>query len=596
MEAQWHRSTLEERKAMRPHGRVALTAGDVAARLRAGSVSPNVQGSLHPVGGAMPVKVHLALAKALRDIGIDTMFGLIGDANLYMVDAFVRECGGRFVGAANEAGAVQMALGHAQVIGGVAVATVTHGPGLTNALTSMVEGVKASLPVLLLVGDTPVDDRDHLQKVAQREFIVATGAGFEQLRAPETLAADLASAWRRAVIERRPVVLNMPIEFQWREVEYVRPDAFVTRSRAFEGSGSEMDEAIGIIAAAKRPIVLAGRGAAEHRAEAAIARLADRIGAPLSTTLLGKGLFAGHPFNIGIFGTLSHELASEVIAQSDCVIAFGASLNRYTTDDRRLLAGKRVIHLNAERAHLGRFATPDAALAGDLEKTADAMVTWLDEAEIPSSGVATQELRDRLAAFRLPAKSQGKPRAGTVDMRRALQRLDAAMPVDRIFVTDAGRYVLESWVTIGVAAPRSFVFTVAFGSIGLGLGEAIGASLAASGRPTLLVAGDGGFMLGCLTELRTAVRERCDVVIVVLNDGSYGAEHVQFRRKGMDPTLSMLDMPDFAPVATALGAVGLTVRDDDDLEQAMQAIATRDRSLPLLIDVKLDPDCIPFPH
>jgi thiamine pyrophosphate-dependent acetolactate synthase large subunit-like protein len=544
----------------------------------------------------MTVRVHLALARALRDIGVDTMFGLIGDANLYMVDAFVRECGGRFVGAANEAGAVQMALGHAQVTGKVAVATVTHGPGLTNALTSMVEGVKASVPVLLLVGDTPVDDRDHLQKVAQREFIAATGAGFEQLRAPETLAADLATAWRRAAIERRPVALNMPIEFQWREVDFVRPDAFVPQDRPFEGSGPEMDKAIGIIAAAKRPIVLAGRGAVEHGAEAAIARLAGRIGAPLATTLLGKGLFASHPFNIGIFGTLSHELASEVIAQSDCVIAFGASLNRFTTDARRLLSGKRVVHVNAERGHLGRFAAPDAALAGDLEATADAMVRWLDEAEIPSSGAATEELRARLAAFRRPAKADGRPRAGTADMRRVLQRLDAAMPADRVFVTDAGRFVLESWATIGVAAPRSFVFTVAYGSIGLGLGEAIGASVGVPGRPTLLVAGDGGFMLGCLTEMRTAVRERCDMVIVVLNDGSYGAEHIQFRRKDMDPALSVLDMPDFAPVASALGAVGMTVRDDDDLEQAMQAIAARDRSRPLLIDVKLDPDCIPFPH
>ncbi|MBX3529045.1 MAG: thiamine pyrophosphate-binding protein [Rhizobiaceae bacterium] len=544
----------------------------------------------------MTVKVHLALAKALRDIGVDTMFGLIGDANLYMVDAFVRECGGRFVGAANEAGAVQMALGHAQVTGRTAVATVTHGPGLTNALTSMVEGVKASVPVLLLVGDTPVDDRDHLQKAAQREFITATGAGFEQLRAPETLSVDIATAWRRAATERRPVALNMPIEFQWREVDYSRPDAFVSQDRTFEGSGPEMDKAIGIIAAAKRPIVLAGRGAAMHGAEAAIVRLAERIGAPLATTLLGKGLFAGNPFNIGIFGTLSHELASEVIGQSDCVIAFGASLNRFTTDARRLLNGKRVIHVNAERSHLGRFATPDAALAGDLEATADAMVKWLDEAEIPPSGTTTEELRLRLAAFRRPAKADRKSRPGTVDMRRVLHRLDETMPADRIFVTDAGRFVLESWATVDVALPRSFVFTVAYGSIGLGLGEAIGASVAAPGRPTLLVAGDGGFMLGCLTELRTAVRECCDMVIVVLNDGSYGAEHIQFRRKDMDPTLSLLDTPDLEPVATALGAAGLTVRDDDDLERAIQAIASRDRSRPLLVDVKLDPDCIPFPH
>ena len=541
----------------------------------------------------MPVKVHLALAMALRDIGADTMFGLIGDANLYMVDAFVRTCSGRYVGAANEAGAVLMALGYAQVSGRVGVATVTHGPGLTNTLTALVEGVKSSVPMVLLVGDTPVEDRDHLQKVAQREFITNTGAGFEQLRSPETLASDLARVFRRAATERRPVALNMPVDFQWRDVEYEKPRRYVPEDRAHIAVGADLDNAIGIIAAAKRPIVLGGRGAFEYRAEAAIVRLAERIEAPLATTLLGKGLFAGHPFSIGIFGTLSNAVAAEIIARSDCVIAFGASLNRFTTDSGRLLKGKRVIHVNVERDHVGRHVAPDAALVGDLERTADALSHWLDEAEIPGSGAATEELKRSIAAFRLPEKVPGRPRAGTVDMRQALQRVDAAVPGDRILVTDAGRFIFETWPTFQVDRPRSFVFTVGYGSIGLGLGEAIGASVAAPERPTLLIAGDGGFMLGCLAEFVTAVRNRCDMVIVVCNDGSYGAEHIQFSRKGMDPALSLLQWPDLAPVAEALGGVGLTVRNDDDLESAVRAIGTRDRSRPLLLDLKLDPDFIP---
>lgn len=218
------------------------------------------------------------------------------------------------------------------------VATVTHGPGLTNAITSLVEGVKASVPVVVLVGDTPVDDRDHLQKVDQRGLILASGAGFEQLRTPETFSVDLASAWRRALIELRPIALNMPVEFQWREVEYTHPEIVVPDGRAHLEAGPEMDKAIGIIAAARGPLVLGGRGAMVGDPEAAIVRFADRIGAPLATTSLGKGLFAGHAFNLGIFGTLSSDVASEAIAASDCVIAFGASLNRFTTDSGRLLA------------------------------------------------------------------------------------------------------------------------------------------------------------------------------------------------------------------------------------------------------------------
>jgi acetolactate synthase-1/2/3 large subunit len=543
----------------------------------------------------MPIKVHQAIAKALTDVGVVTLFGLIGDANLYMVDSFIRDCGGRYVGAANEAGAVQMALGWAQVSGKVGVTTITHGPGLTNTLTALIEGVKASIPLVVLVGDTPSEDRDHLQKAAQRELILATGAGFEQLRAPETLAIDLATAFRRAKTELRPIALNMPVEMQWRDVEYVKPNLLLPAERAVVAAGPEMDDAIGIIAAARRPLVLGGRGVVEHDAEEAIIRFADRIGAPIATTLLGKGLFAGHAFNLGIFGTLSHDVALEAIAESDCVIAFGASLSRYTTDAQRLLAGKRVVHINAERSHIGRYVVPQSALVGHLGGIADAMVHWLDEAEIGSSEATSDELRDKLANWTRPAQP-GEPKPGTVDIRHALQRIDAVMPAERILATDAGRFVAETWATIQVHAPRSLVFTVAYGSIGFGLGEAIGASVAAPRRPTLLVAGDGGFMLGCLAELNSAVRARCDIVIVVCNDGSYGAEHVQFRRKDLDPALSVIDWPDFAPVAIALGAAAVTVRGNDDLEAALDAITNRDRTRPLLIDLKLDPDRIPFPH
>src|SRR5437868_10343858 len=103
------------------------------------------------------MKVHAAIARALVDLGFDTMFGLIGDANLYMVDSFIREAGGKYISVANEVTSVLAALGYAQVSGRVGVATVTHGPALTNTLTALVEGVKATVPIVLLAGDTPVE-------------------------------------------------------------------------------------------------------------------------------------------------------------------------------------------------------------------------------------------------------------------------------------------------------------------------------------------------------------------------------------------------------------------------------------------------------
>ena len=165
------------------------------------------------------MRLHAALARALKDHGTDTLFGLIGDANLFMVDRFVQDETGTYVGAAHEAGAVLMAYGYANRSGRLGVATVTHGPGLTNTLTALVEGVKSRTPMLLIAGDTPASIRNHMQDIAQREVILSAGSGFEQVASSQTALADLAVAIRRAHLERRPVALNVPAEFMWEDVE-----------------------------------------------------------------------------------------------------------------------------------------------------------------------------------------------------------------------------------------------------------------------------------------------------------------------------------------------------------------------------------------
>ena len=540
------------------------------------------------------IKVHTAIGRALTDLGIDTMFGLIGDANLYMVDSFIRDSGGKFISVANESACVLAALGYAQVSGQVGVATVTQGPGLTNTLTALAEGARSTVPIVLLAGDTAVEDRDHFQNINQRELVMAAGAGFEQLRAPGTLSEDIARVFRRAILERRPIVLNMPAEFQWRDVDYRKPSFQLSEDRALVPSSADLDNAIGIIAAAKRPVVLGGRGAMEPDARAALLRLAQRIEAPLATTLRGSGLFSGEEFNLGVCGTLSTPIAIETIMAADCIIAVGASLTKFTTGLGSLFKGKRIIQVNAERSEVGKNVLPDSGLVGDPALTADAIIRWLDEAEITPSGFRNAELRQKLADYQPERKLPKQPRAGTVDILQALSSLNDVIPADRVLVTDGGRFLHEAWTVFGVQHPRSFVYTVGFGAIGFGVGEAIGAAEAAKGRTTLLVCGDGGFMLGGLTELNSAVRAKSDMIVVICNDSSYGAEHIQFRDKNMDPALSIFPWPDFAPVADSLGGKGVTVRTAEDIELAAKAIQRRDRSRPLLIDIKLDPDFIPM--
>ncbi len=534
--------------------------------------------------------VCMALARNLSDLGVEAMFGLIGDANLYMADSFMRDCGGRYVSATHENSAVLMALGYAQVTGKVGVATVTHGPGLTNCISALTEGVKGTTPMVLLAGDTAALDKDNFQNVPQREHVLATGAGFEQLRAPETLPDDLATAFRRAHVERRPIVFNMPSDFQWHEVEYRFVPVSLSEHRGVVPESSDLDNAVGIIAAARAPVVLAGRGAADARSREELLRFARRIGAPVATTLKARGLFRGEPFDLGIFGTLATDAAAETLGAADCIIAFGAGLNKYTAGHGAYLDGKRVVQVNLERGEAGRTRPVDAGVVGDPALTAHRFVELLDMAEIPPSGFRTEALRGKIAADRIRPYLSKENAPGTVDIRTALLRLADAIPEDRVVVQDGGRFMVEGWRTVHAPEPRSYVHTVNSACIGLGMGEAIGAAVAAKGRPTVLVAGDGGFMIGGLVEFATAVRERLDLIVIVCNDNGYGAEYIQFRRKGMDPSLSLLNWPDLAPVAVALGGEGVTVRGEGDLAAAVAAV--KDRRRPLLIDLKLDPESL----
>ncbi|MHA1127664.1 MAG: thiamine pyrophosphate-binding protein, partial [Alphaproteobacteria bacterium] len=205
--------------------------------------------------------VYQSIAHAASDHGVDTMFGLMGDANLFMVDSFVRDCGGRFVPVAHEGSAVLMALAYAHVAGKVGVATVTHGPGLSNCVTALTEGARGHIPMVLFAGDTPAANPRHLQSIDQRELVKATGAGFEQVRMPDTVGMDVARAFYRAQVERRPIVLNMPVDFMWEEVSHMAQVLNVFTAPGGVAQGDILDQAIGMIASARRPLILAGGGA-----------------------------------------------------------------------------------------------------------------------------------------------------------------------------------------------------------------------------------------------------------------------------------------------------------------------------------------------
>ena len=530
--------------------------------------------------------VYQSIARATKDHGTTKMFGLMGDANLFMVDSFVRECNGSFIPAAHEGSTILMAAAYAHVSGKTGVATITHGPALANCVTALTEATRGHTPMVILAGDTPVDNPRHLQSIDQRELVKVTGAGFIQLRAPATVTEDVAQAFYRARVERRPVVLNMPADFMWQETDYAIKILDVFTKPGGVAEGDTLDNAIGMIASARRPLILAGGGAIHARD--ALIRLADRLEAPLATTLRAKGLFNNHPYNIDIFGTLSTPAAYDLIAQSDCIICFGTALHDFTTDRGKLMKDKRIIQIDVEPTAIGGGLHPDMALVADACLTAKTILYWLDEAEVPASGF-TRELDT--ATLTAHTSGSGKASKDFVNYVDALTRLEDALPKDRVLVSDGGRFMTEVWCRISVPNPRSFVGTVNFGSIGLGLQTAVGAAVAAPDQPVVLFSGDGGFMMGGINEFNTAVRLGLDLIVIIANDSAYGAEHIQFVDRKMDPSLTEFAWPSFAEIAKSLGGEGYAVRSNEQLDEALKAL--ENRTGPFLIELCLDPADVP---
>ncbi|HAV08040.1 MAG TPA: acetolactate synthase [Rhodobacteraceae bacterium] len=527
-----------------------------------------------------------SLARALTDHSVDTLFGLMGDANLFAVDHYVRACGGRFVPSAHEGSSVLMALAYAQVTGKIGVASITHGPALTNCVTALTEGARGHIPMVLLAGDTPVANPRHLQSIDQREVVKSTGAGFEQVRAPETISADLARAFYRARVERRPIVLNIPADFMWQDTLHESRVLNVFDNPNAAAEGDILDEAIGMIASARRPLILAGGGAIHARDQ--LIRLADRLEAPLATTLKAKGLFNDHPYNMDIFGTLSTPAAYDLIAQSDCILCFGTGLHDFTTDRGHLMRNKRIIQVDINPTAIGSGVHPDAALCADAGLTADIFVHWLNEAEISPSGFTRDVDIASLTAHPVGSTTTAE---GCINYVQSLEKLEKALPQNRVLVTDGGRFMTEVWCRLSVPDPKSFVVTANFGSIGLGIPEAIGAAIGRPNQPVILFTGDGGFMMGGINEFNTAVRLGLDLIVIVANDAAYGAEHIQFLDRKMDPGLTQFDWPSFAEIARSLGGEGFSVRSETELDAALAHLPNRIR--PVLIELNLDPNNVP---
>jgi acetolactate synthase I/II/III large subunit len=528
-----------------------------------------------------------AVGRSLAGHGVRTAFGLVGSGNFHLTNALVG-AGVRFVAAAHEGGAATMADAHARVAGQVTVLTVHQGPGVTNALTGITEAAKSRTPLLVLAPEVTAGRSNFFIDLAA--CAAAVGAGFHRVR-PERVYEDVADAYRSAAWGvGGTVVLGLPLDVQAAQVpppELAVPGPPVVPA-PLSPPWDEVRALARLLARARRPVFIAGRGAARHaeRSRAALTGLAARCGALLAVSAAAKGLFAGDPWYLDVSGGFASPLAAELISGSDLVVAWGSTLNMWTTRHGRLISPRAtVVQVDRDPSALGVHRPVGLGVPGDVAVVADAVA-----AELGGSGAdgwRSPELARRIMAEvrwrEVPYVDESEQ--ARIDPRTLSIALDDLLPAERTVVVDSGNFMGYPSMYLSVPDAAGFCFTQAFQSVGLGLASAVGAAVARPDRLTVAALGDGGFLMS-VAELSSAVRLGLPVLVVVYNDAAYGAEVHHFGPQGHPLDTVTFPDADLARIAQGFGCAGLTVRTTADLAGVSEWLAGQpDR--PLVVDAKV---------
>ncbi|OLF12071.1 hypothetical protein BLA60_08590 [Actinophytocola xinjiangensis] len=528
------------------------------------------------------------IARYLRDAGVTVQFGLLGEGNIAVATA-LDELGVRFVGARREDAALGMADGWSRRTGTVGLASVTHGPGFTNAITSLTEAARHRTPLVLLTGLTARSSLHNSQRFPHEQATALTGAGWREIRGLPWLAEDIGAAFAGAVTEARPYVLGLDAALLYDVVDALLLDGTLPESlprhtlaaRPVLPGDDAVRAAVDLLAAARTPVVLAGRGAAGPGAAEALQSLAAHLDAPLATTLLGKGLFAKADNHVGICGGFATARGADVIGAADLVLAVGASLNPWTATE--LLDGSTIVHVDADPGAIGRWRRPDLAVVGDAQLTAEALLAGLRERGVAAATRAPLPPFDPAAESRSSARGRGAP-FEVSDVALALRE---HFPADAVFASDTGQATADMVTYLEIAGPDRFIYPIHAGSIGLGLGTAIGASLASPDQWTVHFTGDGSLMMA-LQELATVAEQRPRLLIVVLDDEGYGAEVQYTGGRGIPTRLARVPHPDLGDLARAFGLDYHPVATLDDL--AVVGTVTSGSGGPALVHVPIHPE------